>query len=565
MRTMNFSTRILRCLSIAAFFLAFTLGAAAQGRDKNPPPPPPKMFGDQYHAYVARPGQLREAIPSEIARSVRRLSIRGMLNSDDIRNLESILNRSSCVNERGRSVDNYIELDLSDVEFAQSVSYKRDVIPNGFLDYARHLRGIRLPRHTREIGNRAFSHCRDLEYVEMPRYVVHIGEETFYECERLTEISFPEGLQEIGKECFYKCRSLEYVQLPSTLAIIGDQAFAFCPLTSLQLPSGLRSLGYNSLDGTQLREIYIPRDTHIERNMPGNNKQLERIVVERGNREYSSENGILYDYNGTVLLQTPCAYRGQLSLPEGVEEIAPFSCMYSNISSVNLPSSLRRIGKSAFQACPNLTSISIPHQVSVIEPYTFADCASLGHVSLGDNVRSIGQDAFRGCKTLHDLIIPQNVVQLGKEVFKECYGLREIIIPEGVTSLPVGCFRNCNGLLSVNLPSRLISIDDEAFRGCQILPSVVIPQGVTTIGDEVFRSCDEIQEIVIPSSVTTIGKKPFTKCPKLVRIVCESNYPPMLKSTDSKDVVLIVPQGTAKLYKKASGWKKHKTIQENNR
>ena len=264
------------------------------------------MFGDQYHAYVARPGQLRQAIPSEIARSVRRLSIRGMLNSDDIRNLESILNRSSCVNERGRSVDNYIELDLSDVELAQSVSYKRDAIPNGFLDYARYLRGIRLPRHTREIGNRAFSHCRNLEYVEMPRCVVYIGEETFYECERLTEIRFPEGLQEIGKECFYKCQSLQYVQLPSTLSIIGDQAFAYCPLSTLHLPSGLRSLGYNSLDGTQLREIYIPRDTHIERGMPGNNKQLERIVVERGNREYTSENGILYDYNGTVLLQTPC-------------------------------------------------------------------------------------------------------------------------------------------------------------------------------------------------------------------------------------------------------------------
>ena len=565
MRTMSIPTRRLCFLSIAVFFLAFTLGAAAQSRDGNQPPPPPKMIGDQYQAHVARPGQLRQAIPSDIARSVRRLSIRGMLNSDDIRNLKSILNRSSCVNERGRSVDNFIELDLSDVEFAQSVSYKRNAIPNGFLDYTSNLRSIRLPRHTREIGNRAFSHCRKLEYVEMPRYVEYIGEETFYECERLTDIRFPEGLQEIGKECFYNCRSLEYVKLPSTLTTIGDQAFAFCPLTTLHLPSGLRTLGYNSLNGTLLREINIPRDTHIERGMPGNNKQLERIVVERGNREYTSDNGILYDYNGTVLLQTPNGYRGQLSLPEGVEEIAPFSCKDSNISSVYLPSTVRRIGKSAFQACPNLTSISIPHQVSVIEPYTFADCANLGHVDLGDNVSSIGQEAFRGCKSLHDLIIPQCVVQLGKEVFKECCGLHEVSIPEGVTSLPVGCFRDCNGLLSVQLPSRLISIGDEAFRGCQILPSVVIPQGVTTIGDEVFRSCDEIQEIVIPSSVTTIGKKPFTKCPKLVRIVCESNYPPMLKSTDSKNVVVIVPQGTAALYKKASGWKKHKSILENNR
>lgn len=525
-------------------------------------PPPARMIGDEFHANVIRPGQLRQIITKEIARGVRRLSIRGTLNSDDIRTLDDILRRSSCVNDRGRTIENYVDLDLSDADFAQSVSSRRDEIKYDLFDYSTHLRSIRLPRRTRAIGYRAFYHCQQLEMVEMPRYVVSIGDEAFSGCTHLSEIRFPEGLQEIGKRCFYECEQLRYIQLPNTLLTIGDEAFAYCPLTTLRMPSGLRSLGYRCLEGTQLREIDIPRDAHIEGGMPGNNSHLERIVVERGNREYVSDNGVLYDFNGTILLQTPANYHGFLALPEGLEEIGPSACMQSAITGITIPESVRKIGKAAFQNCSNLSSINIPHQVSMIEAYTFSGCTNLLHIDLGGNVRSLGERAFDGCTNLSDFIIPNSVAQLGKEVFKECKSLREIRIPESIATLPLGCFRNCEGLMSVYFPSRLTTIGEEAFRGCLNLPSITLPPHLTTIDDEAFRSCEEIQEIVLPRSVTKIGKKPFTKCHKLTRIICEGTTPPELKSTDNKDVLVVVPPGTANLYKKASGWKKHKKIQE---
>ena len=525
-------------------------------------PPPTRMVGDEFHANVIRPGQLRQIITKETARGVRRLSIRGTLNSDDIRTLDDILRRSSCVNDRGRTIENYVDLDLSDADFAQSVSSRRDEIKYGLFDYSTHLRSIRLPRRTRAIGNRAFYHCQELEMVEMPRYVVSIGDEAFSGCTHLGEIRFPEGMEEIGKRCFYECEQLRYVQLPSTLLSVGDEAFAYCPLTTLRMPSGLRTLGYRCLEGTQLREINIPRDAHIEGGMPGNNSLLERIVVERGNREYVSDNGVLYDFNGTVLLQTPANYHGHLSLPLGLEEIGPSACMRSAITGITIPESVRKIGKAAFQDCNNLTSVTVPYQVSVIEALTFSGCTNLQHIDLRDNVRSLGERAFDGCTILSDFIIPISVTQLGKEVFKECKSLREIRIPENITTLPFGCFRNCEGLMAVHFPSRLTIIGEEAFRGCLYLPSITLPPYLTTIGDEAFRSCEAIQEIVIPRSVTHIGKKPFTKCHQLTRIICESTTPPELKSTDNKDVLLLVPIGSSKLYKKASGWKKHKNIKE---
>ena len=556
---MTTTHRTILTFAMVFAFLAMPLLATAQRPDS---PHPSRMIGDQFHANVMRPGQLKQIITKDIARGVRQLSIRGTLNSDDIHTLESILKRSSCVNDRGRNIDNYVDLDLSDAEFAQSISSRRDEIKYDLFDYATHLRSIRLPRHTRVIGNRAFYHCQQLEVVEMPRYVVSIGDEAFRACTRLTDIRFPEGLEEIGKRCFYECEQLRYVQLPNTLLTIGDEAFAYCPLTTLHLPSSLQTLGYRSLEGTQLREIDIPRDAHIEGGMPGNNNNLERIVVERGNREYVSEHGVLYDYQGTVLLLTPAAYRGHLSMPDGLEEIAPYACQGSGITSVDMPASLRKIGKSAFQNCTGLSMVSIPYNVSVIEPLTFSGCTNLQRVDLSGNVRILGEKAFEGCKNLSDFIIPISVTELGKEVFMECKGLREIRIPESITTLPFGCFRNCEGLLEVHLPARLTKIGEEAFRGCLNLPAITLPPYLTTIDNEAFRSCERLQEIVIPRSVTHIGKKPFTKCHQLTRIICESATPPELKSTDNKDVLLIVPAGSASLYKKASGWKKHKNIQE---
>ena len=551
------------CFRVALLMLVILmlpLQAICQKPDT--PPSPPRMIGDQFHANVVRPGQLRQIITKEIARSVRRLSVRGTLNSDDIRTLESILRRTSCVNEKGRMIDNYVDLDLSDVDFAQSVTYRHDVIKNDLFDYASHLRSIRLPRHTREIGNRAFYYCQKLELVEMPRYVSVIGDEAFSGCKNLAEIRLPEGLQEIGKRCFYECNQLRYIQLPNTLISIGDEAFAYCPLTSLHLPSSLRSLGYHCLEGTKLREIGIPRDAHIEGGMPGNNKSLERIIVEQGNREYISDNGVLFDYQGTTLLQTPAGYRGLLTLPEGVEEIAPHSCMGSGVTSVYFPSSIRKIGKSAFQNCVDLSTVSIPLHVSAIEPLTFSGCTHLTQVDLTSNVRSIGEKAFNGCTNLNSIIIPNGVSQLGKSVFMDCKGLREIQLSENIIDLPDGCFRNCENLLKVQLPSRLTRIGEEAFRNCLLLPSILLPKSLTSIDDEAFRSCNQIEEITIPSSVTQIGRKPFIKCSNLKRIICENITPPTLKSIDNKEVLLIVPNGCAGIYKKAKTWKKYKHIQE---
>lgn len=89
------------------------------------------------------------------------------------------------------------------------------------------LQRVELPRHLREIEDRAFYKCKELEELELPISLRRIGREAFYNC-GFRELELPEGLVEIGEGAFRKCRNLEYIYLPDTLRKIGKWAFHGC-------------------------------------------------------------------------------------------------------------------------------------------------------------------------------------------------------------------------------------------------------------------------------------------------------------------------------------------------
>ena len=57
--------------------------------------------------------------------------------------------------------------------------------------------------------------------------------------------------------------------------------------------------------------------------------------------------------------------------PEGLEEIKESAFSSSNISEIQLPSTLKKIGRDAFSSCKNLKCIRIPDGITVIEDSVF--------------------------------------------------------------------------------------------------------------------------------------------------------------------------------------------------
>jgi hypothetical protein len=79
----------------------------------------------------------------------------------------------------------------------------------------------------------------------------------------------------------------------------------------------------------------------------------------------------------------------------------------------------------------------------------FAMCTSLGMIQLPCSVKMIGKQAFHGCTQLVDVELHEGLEAIGHHAFFECTSLYRIKIPSTVTSIHWTAFDACSHLLNV--------------------------------------------------------------------------------------------------------------------
>ena len=161
----------------------------------------------------------------------------------------------------------------------------------------------------------------------------------FYNCNSLTDIVIPDSLTEIASCTFYGCSSLTSVVIPDTVKKIGDYAFVDCSgLTEVTLPI---SAEYNIGGASNGGSFYTC-------------KNVQKIT-------YTVGDGSIFDPEEDIYGYTlPDAAREALTLviyEEGISAIPRNALKYcSNVSSVTLPSTVKKIGNYAFYGCSGLRS-----------------------------------------------------------------------------------------------------------------------------------------------------------------------------------------------------------------
>mgnify|MGYP004632374537 FL=1 len=97
---------------------------------------------------------------------------------------------------------------------------------------------------------------------------------------------------------------------------------------------------------------------------------------------------------------------GHVVVPEGVTSIGDHAFMYSNMESIELPSTLTSIGYCAFSDCKNLKRLVIPDEVNEISYGAFSGCENLEYIYVPSTVKSLlTGDKFSHCKHLKKIII----------------------------------------------------------------------------------------------------------------------------------------------------------------
>jgi len=227
------------------------------------------------------------------------------------------------------------------------------------------------------IGTHAFQSIVGITSVVIPASVIDIGNGAFNFCTGLTSVTIAEGVETIGDSAFANCGELTEVVIPASVTSIGDTPFSNC-------------------------------------------SSLQSISVDPENAQYSSNGGVLFDKEQTLLIQFPCGLAGNYVVPQGVTTIGRLAFDNCSVTDVSIAESVSEIGIAAFYACDSLVSVSIGAGVTTISIYAFYGCISLTSVSFPGGLESIQSNAFQSCWSLEEIIFPTSVSSIGDSAFASC-------------------------------------------------------------------------------------------------------------------------------------------------
>lgn len=219
------------------------------------------------------------------------------------------------------------------------------------------------------IGQNAFANSINLSIIYISSSVASIESAAFFNVSNLTNISVSED------NPFYASEDGILFNKQKTNLILYPKGKT---MTTYLIPLSVTNIVQNAFENCHnLTSITIPYSvTSIDPLSFWNNVNLTNIIVDEANQNYTSESGVLFNKQGTVLILYPA---GRLD------------------TSYLIPFSVTSIGSNSFANCIHLTSIVIP-----------------------SNVTSIGDVAFYNCNGLSSLTIPLSVTSVGSYLFEYC-------------------------------------------------------------------------------------------------------------------------------------------------
>ena len=330
----------------------------------------------------------------------------------------------------------------------------------------------------------------------------------FYNCNSLTDIVIPDSLTEIASCTFYGCSSLTSIVIPDTVKKIGDYAFVDCSgLTEVTLPI---SAEYNIGGASNGGSFYTC-------------KNVQKIT-------YTVGDGSIFDPEEDIYGYTlPDAAREALTsviYEEGISAIPRNALKYcSNVSSVTLPSTVKKIGNYAFCGCSALKDISITKNIETIGASAFSGCSSITAVDIS-SLTEIASCTFYGCSSLTSVVIPDTVKKIGDYAFVDCSGLTEVTLPISAEyniggASNGGSFYTCKNVQKITYTVGDGSIFDpeEDIYGYTLpdaareaLTSVIYEEGISAIPRNALKYCSNVSSVTLPSTVKKIGNYAFYGC-----------------------------------------------------
>ena len=391
----------------------------------------------------------------------------------------------------------------------------------------RNLRQIIFERNSqiKSIGAKAFAHTA-IQEICIPDTVVELGNECFAWCRGLKSVRFginsqlrimgigafmhtgiadlhvPNSVEEIGYHCCYNCSCLEnlYINVGegSNLKRIGIEAFD----SGLFYVQFMHDKVASDIKNTSLVK-YCCFFEHI---------RVDSFVMDNNTKDqhplYPKSRRYLADDAETLRVSTTRHdSRDTLIIPKSVKSICNDTKIYDRLEYAVKAISARYV---IFERDPELSDIG---------SFVFCNNSNLESIIIPSTVKKIGKFCFSYCDRLKSVeFAPDSILEsIGAYAFHDS-GLESIIIPSTVKKIGEGCFENCDRLKSVEFAdnSGLECIGAYAFYNTA-LESIRIPSNVRFIGECCFAKCERLVSVIFDESsqVCTIEHGAFGKNTKV--------------------------------------------------
>jgi len=399
---------------------------------------------------------------------------------------------------------------------------------------------LEFDRDITKIGG--FNALETLKSVVLPDGIITIAPSAFIGCSNLQEINIPYGVESIGSAAFAGC-DLRKIVIPASVKRIEDSVFqANVLLADIELPdTPIEEIGYYAFRDTKWWANY----SADEKNIYGNTVYIYDIAYQAVSLDITE----CTIKEGTKIIADEafayCRNLQEAHIPYGVESIG-FEAFYEcDLRKVAIPSSVRSIGKYAFQ-CNTWIDVELPETPieeigssafdgslwwqnymkdenniygNIVYIYDIAYLAAshdITECTFREDTRKIGDCIFQGCKKLSKIEFPEGITKIVDGMFSGCISLKEINIPESVTEIGCGAFVGCT-FETIDLPQNIIEIGEDAFKDCTF-ETIDLPQSITKIGERAFYSCDNLKKIALPRNITRIESSTFENCGSLTEI-----------------------------------------------
>ena len=336
------------------------------------------------------------------------------------------------------------------------------------------------------IGSNVFANCYNLTEITIPEEVTTIGDNAFAGCTSLTTVYYG-GESEtdwssisIGTNNTYLTNAQKYYYEEDLSKATGLSHWRYVGNTPTAWPVvNFMSLTSNGglLQGTTtqltLRFDTDPGESFSTSNIwitgasigalrgTGSTRTLEITAITVGNGGIVS----LTLINTDEVIFANRIQEVSVYVSSGVSSGGINYTMLSDgsgyeVSSTNLSSTTRivtipstvggvpvvGIGESAFAGCTNLTLVNIPSSIRVIGNSAFENCSSLMGMVMPTSLIGIGNKVFKNCTSLASVLIGSSLVSIGDSAFENCIGLSNFVLPTGINNMGANAFKGCNNL-----------------------------------------------------------------------------------------------------------------------